>query len=99
MHRALEIWCIEEYFLTLKRCFLFNNHGNSAINFELRRNFGICASLDALSILVKTVFFFVEVTETETESRPKWRLLTTLHFVHNKFISLNQSFMQKIGTR
>ena len=44
-------------------------------------------------------FFFVEVTETETESRPKWRLLTTLHFVHNKFISLNQSFMQKIGTR
>ena len=43
--------------------------------------------------------FFVEVTETETESRPKWRLLTTLRFVHNKFISLNQSFMQKIGTR
>ena len=25
-----------------------------------------------------------------------WCLLTTLHFVHNEFISLNQSFMQKI---
>ena len=98
MHRALEIWCIEKYFLTLKRCFLFNNHGNSAINFELRRNFGICASLDAF-YSGQNSFFFVEVTETESESRPKWRLLTTLHFVHNKFIFLNQSFMQKIGSR
>ena len=45
--------------------------------------FVICASLDALSILVK--------------NGANCCLLTALHFFHNEFInSLNQSFMQKI---
>ena len=30
------------------------------------------------------------------KSRAQWRLLTAVHFVDNEFISLNQSFMQKI---
>ena len=33
------------------------------------------------------------------KSRAQWRLLTAVHFVDNEFISLNQSFMQKIRIR
>ena len=48
--------------------------------------------------------FIVEVSEIWTlwflvKSRGKWRLLSTLHFVDNEFISSHQSFMQKLCTR
>jgi len=49
--------CLKNYILMLK------NHENSLVNCKLRRNFGIRASLKALSILINTV---VEVSEIET---------------------------------
>ena len=62
---TVAIWCIEKFCLTLKRCFLFNNHKNSSINFKLRGNFGICASLKSL-VYSGQYSFIVEVNEIKT---------------------------------
>ena len=68
MCRALTI-------LGFKSCWLFNNHDLSPANLKLKRNFGIRASLEYLSISVNAIWYFMFFGKKIR--RAKWRLNTT----------------------
>ena len=57
MYYALLILCFKNYVLTLKSCWLFNNHELASVNVNFIRNFGACASLKYFSLSVNAFFF------------------------------------------